>query len=117
MAVFGIFGTNTENVASSAYYGLYSLQHRGQASSGIVVNDDGLFRAHKDSGIVNDVFTRRTIAELGLGQIALGNVRYGTSATKDIVHQVTREVERREPRCLILAETPVAAQERESCRF
>ena len=86
MAVFGIFGTNTENVASSTYYGLYSLQHRGQASSGIVVNDDGLFRAHKDSGIVNDVFSHRTIAQLGLGQMALGNVRYGTSATKDRVN-------------------------------
>ncbi len=86
MAVFGIFGTKTENVASSAYYGLYSLQHRGQASSGIVVNDDGLFRAHKDSGIVNEVFTGRTIADLGFGQMALGNVRYGTSATKDRIN-------------------------------
>ena len=86
MAVFGIFGTKTENVASSAYYGLYSLQHRGQASSGIVVNDDGLFHAHKDSGIVNDVFSHRTIAQVGLGQMALGNVRYGTSATKDRIN-------------------------------
>ena len=41
MAVFGIFGTETARVASSVYYGLYALQHRGQASSGIVVNDDG----------------------------------------------------------------------------
>ncbi len=86
MAVFGVFGTTTENVASSTYYGLYSLQHRGQASSGIVVNDDGLFHAHKDSGIVNEVFSRRTIEELGLGQMALGNVRYGTSATKDRIN-------------------------------
>lgn len=86
MAVFGIFGTKTESVASSAYYGLYSLQHRGQASSGIVVNDDGLFRAHKDSGIVNEVFSHRTIEELGLGQMALGNVRYGTSATKERIN-------------------------------
>ena len=39
MAVFGIFGTETANVASSVYYGLYALQHRGQASCGIVVND------------------------------------------------------------------------------
>ena len=59
---------------------------RGQASSGIVVNDDGLFRAHKDSGIVNEVFSHRTIEELGLGQMALGNVRYGTSATKDRIN-------------------------------
>ncbi len=83
MAVFGIFGLNTEDVAASAYYGLYALQHRGQASSGIVVNDDGVFHAYKDSGIVNEVFTPRNLEALGKGQMALGNVRYGTSGTKD----------------------------------
>lgn len=86
MAVFGIFGTNTEKVASSTYYGLYALQHRGQASSGIVVNDDGLFRVYKDSGIVNEVFTHNVIKDLGLGQMAVGNVRYGTSKTKDRIN-------------------------------
>ena len=83
MAVFGIFGTKTANVASSTYYGLYALQHRGQASSGIVVNDDGVFHSYKDSGLVNEVFTHRRLDELGVGQMALGNVRYGTSATKE----------------------------------
>ncbi|MBE7084640.1 MAG: amidophosphoribosyltransferase [Clostridiales bacterium] len=86
MAVFGVFGTKTENVASSAYYGLYALQHRGQASCGIVVNDDGVFRAYKDSGLVNEVFTHRLLKDLGLGQMALGNVRYGTSKTRDRVN-------------------------------
>ena len=86
MAVFGIFGVKTEDVAASAYYGLYALQHRGQASSGIVVNDDGVFHLYKDSGIVNEVFTPRELKALGLGQMALGNVRYGTSATKDRIN-------------------------------
>lgn len=86
MAVFGIFGTETANVASSVYYGLYALQHRGQASSGIVVNDDGVFHAYKDSGIVNEVFTPRILKSLGEGQMALGNVRYGTSDTKDRIN-------------------------------
>ncbi len=86
MAVFGVFGTKTENVASSAYYGLYALQHRGQASSGIVVNDDGVFHAYKDSGLVNEVFTPRVLEGLGMGQMAVGNVRYGTSATKDRIN-------------------------------
>ena len=86
MAVFGIFGTETANVASSVYYGLYALQHRGQASSGIVVNDDGVFHAYKDSGIVNDVFNSNVLKSLGLGQMALGNVRYGTSDTKDRIN-------------------------------
>lgn len=86
MAVLGIYGTETADVASSIYYGLYALQHRGQASCGIVVNDDGVFHAYKDSGIVNEVFTPRVLQSLGLGQIALGNVRYGTSDTKDRIN-------------------------------
>ncbi len=86
MAVFGIFGTETADVAASVYYGLYALQHRGQASSGIVVNDDGVFHAYKDSGIVNEVFTPNVLKSLGLGQMALGNVRYGTSDTKERIN-------------------------------
>ena len=86
MAVFGIFGTETTSVASSVYYGLYALQHRGQASSGIVVNDDGVFHAYKDSGIVNEVFTPRVMQSLGQGQMAVGNVRYGTADTKDRIN-------------------------------
>ena len=86
MAVFGIFGNVTENVASSVYYGLYALQHRGQASAGIVVNDDGLFHSYKDSGLVNEVFTPSVLTSLGRGKMALGNVRYGTSATKDRIN-------------------------------
>ncbi|MBQ7324010.1 MAG: amidophosphoribosyltransferase [Clostridia bacterium] len=86
MAVFGIFGTETANVGLSVYYGLYALQHRGQASCGIVVNDDGIFHAYKDSGLVNEVFSDRVLTNLGLGQMALGNVRYGTMTTKDRIN-------------------------------
>ena len=86
MAVLGIFGTDTANVASSIYYGLYALQHRGQASCGIVVNDDGVFHAYKDSGLVNEVFTPNVLKALGEGQLAVGNVRYGTSETKDRIN-------------------------------
>ena len=86
MAVLGIFGTTTECVATSIYYGLYALQHRGQASCGIVVNDDGVFKAYKDSGLVGEVFTKPVLKSLGLGQMAVGNVRYGTSATKDRIN-------------------------------
>ena len=86
MAVFGIFGTETADVAASVYYGLYALQHRGQASSGIVVNDDGIFHAYKDSGLVNEVFTPNVMKGLGNGQMAVGNVRYGTSKTRDRIN-------------------------------
>ena len=60
--VFGIYDhKNTLDVARLTYYGLYALQHRGQESAGIVVNDDGIFASYKDSGIVNDVFTDKKI--------------------------------------------------------
>ncbi len=82
MGLFGIIGSEKTNVASSVYYGLYALQHRGQESAGIVVNDDGVFTAHKDSGLVNDVFAKDKLEALGLGNMALGHVRYGTLGTK-----------------------------------
>ena len=86
MGVFGIIGEKRTNVASSVYYGLYALQHRGQESCGIVVNDDGLFQTHKDSGLVNDVFSAEKLDKLGYGNMALGHVRYGTLGTKDRVN-------------------------------
>ena len=63
--VFGIFSDTTEDLARSCYYGLFALQHRGQESCGIVVNDDGLFHDYKDVGLVNDVFTRDVLDRLG----------------------------------------------------
>ncbi len=86
MAVFGIIGNERCNVASSVYYGLFALQHRGQESAGIVVNDDGVFTVHKDSGLVDDVFDREIMDKLGLGSMAIGHVRYGTLGTKERVN-------------------------------
>lgn len=80
--VFGIIGPNKSHVAASTYYGLFALQHRGQESCGIVVNDDGVFTTYRDTGIVNDVFTHQVMESLGLGNMALGHVRYGTADTK-----------------------------------
>ena len=82
MGVFGIIGSEKCNVASSVYYGLYALQHRGQESAGIVVNDDGLFASHSDSGLVNEVFDKERLSSLGDGTMAIGNVRYGTLGTR-----------------------------------
>lgn len=79
--VFGIYGNTTDDVASSAYYALFALQHRGQESCGIAVNDDGIISCYKDSGLVNDVFTKDNLQSLGNGQIAVGHVRYGTTGT------------------------------------
>ncbi len=81
--VFGVFAPDTTDVASDVYYGLYALQHRGQESCGIVVNDDGIFRRHKDLGLVNDVFDKAVMELLGRGNIAVGHVRYGTTGATD----------------------------------
>ena len=47
--VFGVFSPTQQDVALQTYYGLYALQHRGQESAGIVVNDHGVFRHYKDT--------------------------------------------------------------------
>lgn len=77
--VFGVFSNTTSDVAGTTYAGLYALQHRGQESCGIVVNDDGVFTYHKDLGLVPEVFNRETLEKLGQGQIAIGHVRYSTT--------------------------------------
>ena len=77
--VFGVIAPEPCNVANLAYYGLYSLQHRGQESCGIVVNDDGVFSSHKDLGLVNEVLSSDELAKLPKGRMAVGHVRYGTT--------------------------------------
>ena len=56
--VFGVIAPHTTDVASMTYVALYALQHRGQESCGIVVNDRGVFSHHKDLGLVPEVFNR-----------------------------------------------------------
>lgn len=77
--VFGVIAPEPCNVANLTYYGLYSLQHRGQESCGIVVNDDGVFSSLKDLGLVNEVFSSDELAKLPKGRMAVGHVRYGTT--------------------------------------
>ena len=81
----GVFGIRSEHVSQlqqQVYYGLFSLQHRGQESCGIVVENDGLFNYYKDTGIVNDVFTPERLNKLGEGNMAIGHVRYSMAETK-----------------------------------
>ncbi len=75
--VFGFYDNDGFDVARLTYYGLYGLQHRGQESAGIAVNDDGTFRCHKDLGLVPDVFNDRILSGL-TGNISVGHVRYST---------------------------------------
>ena len=77
--VFGVIGPQSMNAAQLVYYGLYALQHRGQESCGIVVNDDGVFASHKDLGLVGEVFSEDALSRLPRGSMAVGHVRYGTT--------------------------------------
>lgn len=77
--VFGAYAKQRANLAGMAYYALYALQHRGQESCGIVVNDDGVFTAHRDLGTVNEVFNRERMEKFPEGTMAVGHVRYGTT--------------------------------------
>ena len=79
--VFGVYADKKTDVAGLCYYGLFALQHRGQESCGIYVNDDGVINGYKAAGIVNDVFTRPVLESLGQGSMALAHVRYGTAGS------------------------------------
>lgn len=75
--LFGIY--NREGgCAQDAYYGLMSLQHRGQESCGIAVNENRDITHYKDNGLVNEVFSEDRLEALK-GTMAVGHVRYGTA--------------------------------------
>ncbi|MCR5768483.1 MAG: amidophosphoribosyltransferase [Lachnospiraceae bacterium] len=80
--VFGVYSNTSRDLASMVYYGLFALQHRGQESAGIVVNDDGVFTYAKGEGLVSEVFHADKLKSLGHGNIAVGHVRYATTGAK-----------------------------------
>ena len=84
--VFGIYTNQRSDVASSTYFALYALQHRGQESCGIAVNDQGIITCHKDVGLVPEVFRRDTLQQLGHGNMAIGHCRYSTTGSSSPVN-------------------------------
>ncbi len=78
----GIIGVSgVPNAARLTYLGLYSLQHRGQESSGVVaVDGEGVARSHRGMGLVSDVFTESVLAGLP-GDTAIGHTRYSTAGS------------------------------------
>ena len=82
--MFGMYDFDGGNVASTIYYGLFALQHRGQESCGIAVSDThgpkGKVTTHKGMGLVNEVFTP-DILEPMKGDIGVGHVRYSTAGS------------------------------------
>lgn len=75
--IFAIYDPDGD-CARSAYYGLYALQHRGQESCGIAVNNNRDISYYKDMGLVNDVFNEDILSNLE-GTMAVGHVRYSTT--------------------------------------
>lgn len=75
-AVFGVY--NAHEASREVYFGLYSLQHRGQESSGIASSDGNKIHVHKSNGLVAQVYEEKDFEHLR-GEIAIGHNRYSTS--------------------------------------
>ena len=82
-AIFGVYGM--EDAAEIAYLGLYSLQHRGQESSGIITSDGGRVYEHRALGLVAKVYDKDVL--LGLkGNMAIGHNRYSTMGLSSVAN-------------------------------
>ena len=76
--VFGIYTSSRSDAPHLTYSALFALQHRGQESAGIAVNDNGIITCYKDMGLVTEVFNKHILDGLK-GSSAIGHVRYSTS--------------------------------------
>ena len=74
--IFGVWGH--PDAAQLTYYGLHSLQHRGQEGTGIVVSNRKELKGYKGEGLVAEIFTASVMKEL-TGDAAIGHVRYATA--------------------------------------
>lgn len=85
--VFGIWGA--PDSAITTYYGLHSLQHRGQEAAGIITQDENSrkfqkFNFHKGFGLVSEVFSGEDVFTKQLsGNSAIGHNRYSTTGSSD----------------------------------
>src|SRR5438132_11589469 len=77
--VFGVYAPERD-VARLTYFGLFSLQHRGQESAGIAVSEQGRLTALRDLGLVTQVFDEQKLHGLR-GQVAIGHTRYSTTGS------------------------------------
>ena len=80
--VFGIWGH--PEASNVTYFGLHSLQHRGQEGGGVVSNDKEVLRGYRDLGLISEVFRDKKKLEKLLGSSAIGHVRYATSGSNNI---------------------------------
>lgn len=83
--VFGVFGSS--RAADLTYFGLYSLQHRGQESAGIVTRDkEGAIHMHKAMGEVSEVFADKDTLDRLPGNMAIGHTRYSTAGASSLIN-------------------------------
>ena len=84
--VFGAYDLDGGDIASTIYYGLFALQHRGQESCGIAVSDTagpkGKVLSVRGMGLVNEVFDSEKLEKLS-GNIGVGHVRYSTAGASN----------------------------------
>lgn len=78
--VFGVYNNNGFDTARMTYYGLFTLQHRGQESAGIAVNNNGTILYRKEMGMVADIFDDYVLDYLK-GHSSIGHVRYSTAGS------------------------------------
>jgi amidophosphoribosyltransferase len=81
--VFGIMNEDNFDTARMVYFGLYALQHRGQESCGIAINNNGEIAGQKGIGLVPEVFTDKILDRLE-GRSAIGHTRYSTTGGSSI---------------------------------
>ena len=98
--IFGIYAPG-EDVATLTYYGLFSLQHRGQESAGICVSDGRRLVVHKEMGLVNQVFDPASLAALQ-GHLAIGHTRYSTTGSSSWKNAQPQYVEAPDGRAVAL---------------
>ncbi|WP_206911769.1 amidophosphoribosyltransferase [Enterococcus sp. DIV0840] len=80
--IFGIWGH--PDAARVTYFGLHSLQHRGQEGAGIVSNNEGKLNGYRGLGLLSEVFKDdRCLASLS-GNSAIGHVRYATAGNGSV---------------------------------
>lgn len=85
-AVFGVYGTTLNlEAARLVHTGLWSLQHRGQESSGIVSSNGNDLFTHKGMGLVSRVYDEASLSQL-TGTMAIGHNRYATSGASEVIH-------------------------------
>ena len=87
--IFGIYGQG-EDVARISFFGLYSLQHRGQEGAGITVADGKILRSVKGLGLVSSVFDEQKINSLK-GFTAIAHTRYSTTGGNKLCNGFSSE--------------------------